>query len=167
MRLNIVVLTIVWCTIALLSSLSLSQLTPEQEQELTQRVLENVSPSCRAEIIESMETNKDDLSYECRTEIQSFMMNSGVFEGQPPVAEEQQQIETGLYDDQGNPVLTTKKSSKPRGPSWIHPVTAIIIFVVALFGGLAAYVVNYYQTVGFEEPKKPKKLSKKKVRDIY
>jgi len=63
-----------------------------------------------------------------------------------------------------HPVYSKKKEVKVLKPSWIHPVTAIVILFVSLLAPLVVYLVNYFQTVGFDEkPTRSKKLSKKKV----
>jgi hypothetical protein len=161
------ILTVLALALALLLGLSyhVAQLTPEQEQEFTELVLSSVSGQCREEIVTSMNNNRNDLSEECRLEIQAFTQQHQEYlqgKGAKPQSSDEG-IETGLYDDFGQPIYSKKKTAKVVKPSWIHPITAIVIVFVSLLGALVAYLVHYFQTVGFDEPKKPKKLSKKKV----
>jgi hypothetical protein len=144
---------------------SSSQLTPEQEQEFSNRLLQSLSPLCREEVINAMNNNRNDVTDDCRLEITSItqQMQQDIMAGQAEMPMDEQE----LVDDFGNPVYTQQKPRKRRSApsaSWIDPLTAIILFTVALFGSLAAYLFYYYKTYGFESLEtKPKKLSKKKV----
>ena len=122
-------------------------------REAIEAILNLVSPSCRSEMELAIETQSD-VSQECRVEIQQAVQ---VISG---YAQQREQGDDELEGEESN--SETVAPTPPR--NGIHPGFWIAAFVVALIGGVSAYVIHVNKLLEEAFPAKPaKKLSKKKV----
>jgi hypothetical protein len=97
--------------------------------------------------------SQTDVSPECKVEIQQAVQVISGFNNQNQGEEEQEE------DQQPSDTVAT-----PPPRTGIHPGFWIAAFVVALVGGVTAYVVHVNKLLQEAFPPKPvKKLSKKKV----
>mmetsp|Transcript_357 Transcript_357/g.654 ORF Transcript_357/g.654 Transcript_357/m.654 type:complete len:162 (-) Transcript_357:171-656(-) len=123
----------------------------EINREMIEAILNTVSPGCRSEMEAAIESQTE-VSQDCKVEIQQAVQTlSGGFNRQ----QSQQQDDGDAPSQPGN-------SNPPR--NGIHPGYWIAAFVIALFGGVAAYVMHVNKLLAEKAPPKaPKKLSKKKL----
>jgi hypothetical protein len=110
-----------------------------------------VSVNCRSEMEAAIESQTD-VSPECKVEIQQAVQVLSGFNNDNQEEEEQ----------------PSETVATPPPRSGIHPGFWIAAFVVALVGGVTAYVVHVNKLLQEAFPPKPvKKLSKKKVNSFY
>lgn len=153
--------------IAQISPLAEGETAPEGAIQLSRESLEallqNISPACRQEM-EGALSNRGEVSDECKLEIQQGLqsMNIGPPQGKGPSGRRRNEEEE--EEDQLGGSSRESKHSLLRG---VNPIVAIGVFVVILFAAVTGYVV-YFNTsvVSHMISRKPKKLSKKKVRNI-
>lgn len=146
---------------------------PDQNQvSLTQEILEElftiITPTCRTEL-ENLLMNNGEISNECRYEVQMGLVQMNVV--QMPNQQQQQQ-ETGERPPQQPQARrgdagASKASKEVKKPA-VNPLYAILGLVVLLFGGAAGYIYYVKSSAPASlEAKKPKKLSRKKVKHFY
>ncbi len=125
-------------------------------RETIDAILRAISPNCRSEM-ESALQSQSDISDACKQEIQAFLRN---YANPPPMMEEEQYDQDIPYDS-----MPKSKSRSPPPQRLVHPGLYIAGFLLVFFISLAAYIVyvNKELSSAFGD-KKPKKLSKKKVR---
>jgi hypothetical protein len=149
------------------------QQQPRLTKAAVERVVQALSPACRAEMESSMAL-KGEISDECKMEIQEglkFITAADLMTGPPDQAEEQipQDPNMGMGDPSFQQRQQRKRRSETNEPGGMSPLIAILIFTVLLLGGAAGYVI-YFNSVAVSKQKpstaKPKKLSKKKVRKL-
>lgn len=146
---------------------------PQQQQQqsiqMTQEIIESLweilTPPCKTEM-EGALGNQGDISMECKIEVQRGLIQLGVM--QDPRAQQGQDPRAG---HQVPPQQAQERVEAPSVPvevsgTNLNVILAIVGLLVAIFGGAAAYVIQHNKTLPATEVKKPKKLSKQKVRTL-
>ncbi len=137
-------------------------MSPEERErvnrEMIEAILNLVSPACRSEMEAAIESQTD-VTQECKIEIQQAVQ---LISGYGRDDEERDGERDGERDEESEG--TKQSDSVTPSRSGIHPGYWIAAFVVALIGGVSAYVIHVNKLLEEAFPaKQPKKLSKKKL----
>ena len=122
-------------------------------------LLQTLGPNCRVELEQMLESQRTDVSIDCKIEIQNTLQKISGFNRE---AMEQQQQEQQQQSSRGK-----RRQTAPPTEGGIHPSVYIFGFVIIAGISLVAFAYSRSSTLKYAEKKKlsRKKLEKQRIKE--